>query len=209
MKFLSWHKNRLLDMLRLPIQVRRIIMIEVFHKLINIEIIIWLFPIMFMFHALEEIITIESFITKYRKQIPDSFFAKLILTIKKRLGEKSAKLAISMAWILLLISFITVMNASLLPIGPNFLVFLAIFNLFFLQAFSHVGQTIIFRDYTPGVITALFIVIPYSFLTYYRLFELGFIDKQLLFKSIPLSVLMIPIFLIGNLLGQKLIRFSV
>lgn len=184
-------------------------MIEVFHKLINIEIIIWLFPIMFMFHALEEIITIESFITKYRKQIPDSFFAKLILTIKKRLGEKSAKLAISMAWILLLISFITVMNASLLPIGPNFLVFLAIFNLFFLQAFSHVGQTIIFRDYTPGVITALFIVIPYSFLTYYRLFELGFIDKQLLFKSIPLSVLMIPIFLIGNLLGQKLIRFSV
>ncbi|MCH6266216.1 HXXEE domain-containing protein [Neobacillus citreus] len=67
-------------------------MIEVFHKLINIEIIIWLFPIMFMFHALEEIITIESFITKYKKQIPDSFFAKLILTIKKRLGEKSAKL---------------------------------------------------------------------------------------------------------------------
>ncbi|MFC4798308.1 MULTISPECIES: HXXEE domain-containing protein [Neobacillus] len=92
---------------------------------------------------------------------------------------------------------------------PNFLVFLTIFNLFFLQAFSHVGQTIIFRDYTPGVITALFIVIPYSFLTYYRLFELGFIDKQLLFKSIPLTVLMIPIFLIGNLLGQKLNRYSV
>ncbi|WP_372447567.1 HXXEE domain-containing protein [Neobacillus rhizophilus] len=44
-------------------------MIETFHELINIENIIWLFPVMFMFHALEEIITIESFITKYKKQI--------------------------------------------------------------------------------------------------------------------------------------------
>lgn len=63
-----------------------------------------------------------------------------------------------------------------------------------------------FMFHTPGVITAIFIVIPYSILSYYRLFELGFIDSHLLFKSIPLSIFMAPIFLIGNLLGRKLIR---
>lgn len=52
-------------------------MIEAFHEIINIGILIWLFPVMFMFHALEEIITIESFIRKYKKQLPKSFFSML------------------------------------------------------------------------------------------------------------------------------------
>ena len=98
------------------------------------------------------------------------------------------------------------MTAHFFLIGGNFILFTATLNVFFLQAFSHVGQTLIFRGYTPGVITALFIVIPYSLLTYYRLFELGLIDGYLLFESIPISILMVPIFLIGNLLGRRLIR---
>lgn len=176
------------------------------HELFFIETIIWMFPVIFMFHGLEEIITIESFITKYKNKIRETFLVKLTLTIKKKLGAKSAQLSISIAWILLFISIITFMTASLLPIGANFLLFTAALNLFFLQAFSHIGQTIIFRSFTPGVITALFIVIPYSFLTYYHLFEWGFIDGHLLFKSIPISILLVPIFLFGNLFGRKLVR---
>ncbi|WP_438824641.1 HXXEE domain-containing protein [Bacillus sp. JJ1521] len=65
------------------------------------------------------------------------------------MGAKSAQLSISIAWILLFISLITFMTASLLPFGANFLLFTAALNLFFLQAFSHIGQTIIFRSYTP------------------------------------------------------------
>ena len=130
------------------------------------------------------------------------------ITNSRLLGTKSVQSSISIKWILLLISFITFMTVCLLPIGENFLLFTATLNVFFIQSFSHIDQTIIFRSYIPGIITALFIVIPYSFLTYYRLFELDFIDGHLLFKSIPLSILMVPIFLIliGNLLGRKLIR---
>ncbi|MFO1445428.1 HXXEE domain-containing protein [Bacillus sp. Bva_UNVM-123] len=181
-------------------------MLETVYELFYIETIIWLFPVTFMFHGLEEIITIESFITKYKNKVRETFLVKLTLTIKKKLGAKSVQLSISMAWILLFISFIAFMTVCLLPIGANFLLFTAALNVFFIQSFSHIGQTIIFRSYTPGVITALFIVIPYSILTYNRLFELGFIDSHLLFKSIPLSIFMAPIFLIGNLLGRKLIR---
>ncbi|WP_354669964.1 HXXEE domain-containing protein [Paenibacillus sp. BSR1-1] len=150
--------------------------------------------------------TVESFITKYKNKVPETFLAKFTISIKKIKGAKSFQLSISMAWILLFISLITFMTVCQLPNGANFLLFTATLNVFFIQSFSHIGQTIIFRSYTPGVITALFIVIPYSFLSYYRLFELGLIDGHLLFKSIPLSILMVPIFLIGNLLGRKLLR---
>jgi hypothetical protein len=181
-------------------------LIETYHDLMKFEIIIWLFPIIFMFHGLEEIITIESFIIRYKKMVPEHFLAKLTLMIKKRFGYKSAQLAVSMGWILIFISLITFMSTFLLPINKTILLFTAIFNVFFLQAFSHIGQSIIFRGYSPGIITALLLVIPYSFLTYCRLFELGFIDWQIIFRSIPLSILMVPILLIGNFLGQKFIR---
>ncbi|MGE7766814.1 HXXEE domain-containing protein [Peribacillus sp. NPDC096540] len=181
-------------------------MLEVLHEFFYIETIIWLFPVIFMFHDLEEIITVESFMTKYKNRVPKAFLARLALIVKKKLGTKSAQLSITAAWILLIISFITFMTAYLLTIEGNLILFTATLNIFFLQAFSHIGQTIIFRGYTPGVITALFIVIPYSLLTYYRLFELGLIDGHLIFESIPFSILMVPIFLMGNLLGRRLIR---
>ncbi|OIK15945.1 hypothetical protein BIV60_07040 [Bacillus sp. MUM 116] len=179
---------------------------EILYQPFKIATIIWLFPIIFMFHGLEEIITNEGFMTKYKNKVPKTFLVNITLTMKKKLGAKSVQLSISIAWILIFISVITIMTACLLPIAANFLLFIAIFNVFFLQAFSHIGQTVIFQGYTPGVITALFIVIPYSLLTYYRLFELGFIDGHLLFKSIPLTILMVPILLMGNILGRKLSR---
>ncbi|MBS4176507.1 HXXEE domain-containing protein [Lederbergia citrea] len=181
-------------------------MLEASHGFFYIETVIWLFPIIFMFHDLEEIITVENFMTKYKNRVPKTVLERLALTIKKKLGMKSAQLSITAVWILLIISFITFMTAYHLPIGGNFLLFTAVLNVFFLQTFSHIGQTVIFRGYTPGVITALVIVIPYSLLTYYWLFELNLIDGQLIFESIPFSILMVPIFLIGNLLGSRLIR---
>ncbi|MFF2449096.1 HXXEE domain-containing protein [Neobacillus sp. NPDC058068] len=181
-------------------------MLEVLHKFFYIETVIWLFPVIFMFHDLEEIITVEYFMTKYKNRVPKTFLARLTLIVKKKLGTKSAQLSINAVWILLIISFITFMTAYHLPNEGNVLLFTATLNVFFLQAFSHIGQTVIFKGYTPGIITALFIVIPYSLLTYYCLFELGHIDRQLIVESIPISILMVPIFLIGNLLGRRLIR---
>ncbi|MBI0577281.1 HXXEE domain-containing protein [Neobacillus cucumis] len=168
-----------------------------------IEAVIWLFPIIFMFHVLEEIITVDSFMAKFKNKVPRSFLAKLALNVKKMLGANSSQFSIAVTWILLIITFITFKTAFHIPMGDNFLLFIAALNIFFLQAFSHIGQTFILRVYTPGVITAFVIVIPYSLLTYSCLFELGLIDGHLLFKSIPFSMVMVPIFLIGNLLGRR------
>ncbi|EKN65621.1 hypothetical protein BABA_19351 [Neobacillus bataviensis LMG 21833] len=67
------------------------------HEPLYLEIIIWLFPITFMFHALEEIITIENFLRKHKHNVPPTFLGKMTLTIKKKLGATSPQLSISMA----------------------------------------------------------------------------------------------------------------
>lgn len=176
------------------------------HQFLDIKTLIWLFPIIFIFHDLEEIITIESSMAANRDNLPKTNFVKQTLRMREKLGSTAAQLAVSATWILLFISFTALMTAHFSSNGGGFLLFTAILNLFVLQAFMHIVQTIMFRSYTPGIITSLFLLIPYCFLTYYFLAEDGQMNWHLLFTSLPISMIMILIFLVGNLLGRYFIR---
>ncbi|WP_053362458.1 HXXEE domain-containing protein [Bacillus sp. FJAT-27251] len=180
-------------------------MLEALHQFLDLKTLVWLFPIVFIFHDLEEIITIESSMAA-KDNYPKTNFVKRTLRAREKLGSTAAQLAISAAWILLIISFTTVMTAHFSPNGGSFLFFTAILNLFVLQAFMHIVQTIMFKAYTPGIITSLFLLIPYCFITYSFLIDYGLIDRHLTFTSLPVSLIMILVFLVGNLLGRYFIR---
>lgn len=182
-------------------------MLEAFHHFFDLKTIICLFPIIFIFHDLEEIITIESSMTASKKNnYKKKPFIVLTIRMREKLGSTAAQLAVSATWILLIISFTTLMTAHFLLNGGGLLLFVAILNLFILQVFMHIVQSIFFRGYTPGIITALFLLIPYCLLTYYSLLECSLIDWHLIWVSLPVSLIMIPIFLVGNLLGRHFIR---
>lgn len=176
------------------------------HQFLDLKTLIWLFPIIFIFHDLEEIITIESSMAANRDNYPKTNFVKLTLRMREKLGSTAAQLAVSATWILLIISFTALMTAHFSSNGGGFLLFTAILNLFVLQAFMHIFQTLMFRGYTPGIITSLFLLIPYCLLTYYFLAEYGQMNWHLIFTSLPISMIMILIFLVGNLLGRYFIR---
>lgn len=181
-------------------------MLETLLQFFDLHTIIWLFPIIFIFHDLEEIITIESSMSRYKYSSQNPPFVELTLKMRRKLGSTAAQLSVSATWILLIISFTTLMTAHLSLNGEGFLLYTAILNLFILQATMHIVQSIFFKGYTPGIITALFLLIPYCLIAYYSLFARGLIDWHFIFASIPVSLLMIPIFLVGNLLGRYFIR---
>lgn len=181
-------------------------MLETFRQFFDLHTIIWLFPIIFIFHDLEEIIAIESSMKSSKNGFQKSSFVQLILNMREKLGSTAAQLSVSATWILLIISFTTVVTANFSLNGGSFLLYTAILNLFILQAIMHIVQSVFFKGYTPGIITALFLLIPYSLIAYDSLLESGLIDGHLLFASLPISLLMIPIFLVGNLLGRYFIH---
>ena len=137
---------------------------------------------------------------------PKTNFVKLALKMREKTGSSAAQLAVSATWILLFISFIALMTAHFSSNGGGFLLFTAILNLFVLQAFIHIVQTIMFRGYTPGILTSLFLLIPYCLLTYYSLAEYGQMDLSSIVTSLPVSLIFILVFLVGNLLGRYFIR---
>ena len=181
-------------------------MLEVLHQFFDLNTLIWLFPIIFIFHDLEEIITIESSMAAMKNNYPKTNFVELTVRMREKLGSTAAQLAISAAWILLIISFTAVMTAHFSTNGGSFLLFTAILNLFVFQAFMHIVQTIMFRGYTPGIITSLFLLIPYCLVTYDSLVKNGQVDWHLILTSLPVSLIMILVFLVGNLLGRYFIR---
>ena len=181
-------------------------MLSEIHQFLDLKTLIWLFPIVFIFHDLEEIITIESSMAANKNKYPKTNFVEMTLRMRKKLGSTAAELAVSAAWILLFISFTAVTTAHFSSDGGGFLLFTAILNLFVLQATMHIVQSIMFRGYTPGIITSLFLLIPYCLITYYSLVQYGKMDLHFLFISLPVSLIMILVFLVGNLLGRYFIR---
>lgn len=181
-------------------------MLGTLHQFFDLKTLIWLLPIIFIFHDLEEIITIESSMTANKNNHPKTNFVKQALRARQKLGSTAAQLAVSATWILLFISFIAFMTAHFSSNPGGFLLFTAVLNLFVLQAFMHIVQTIMFRGYTPGIITSLVLLIPYCLLTYNNLAKYGQIDWHLIFTSLPVSLMFVLIFLVGNLLGRYFIR---
>lgn len=132
---------------------------------IHIISVFWLFPILFMFHDFEEILTVE----KWTKENKEQVLAALPQSIRKYFYSSFKMTTLQFAqdvfWVYLSITAAAII-AVIFSFYYIFLVFLAIF---FAHAFTHIGQAFILKKYTPGVITSILLVLPYSLYAYYRL----------------------------------------
>jgi len=71
----------------------------------------------------------------------------------------------------------------------------------------HVGQSVILKSYTPGVITSLLVLIPGGILIYKFLLQWDFVNMTQILISIPTGTVLIFPILFGSLfISKKLIR---
>ncbi|EIJ82021.1 hypothetical protein PB1_03750 [Bacillus methanolicus PB1] len=140
-------------------------LLEWLNAKIHIISVFWLFPILFMFHDFEEILTVE----KWTKQNKEQVLAVLPQSVRKYFYSSFKMTTLQFAqdvfWVFLSITAGTIL-AVIFSFYYIFLVFLAIF---FAHVFTHIGQAIYLKKYTPGVITSILLVLPYSLYAYYRL----------------------------------------
>lgn len=117
----------------------------------NIQAIIWLFPIIFIFHDFEEIIFMQSWIRKNRNYICERF---------PNLSEKflphfdnitTSSFAFGVAEEFILISIITIMSYMM----NSHRLWLGLFIAFTIHLLMHCLQTLIFRKYVPAIATSI------------------------------------------------------
>ena len=139
--------------------------------MIDFKTIVWLLPIVFMFHDFEEIIFFKNWITKNKKTLSEKFpkLSKRFLVHFENLSVQAFSIAVAEEFILL--SIVTVLSV----IFDSYLLWLGIFMGFFIHLLVHLIQWIVFRKYIPAIYTSIISLI-------YCIFSLNFILKNNLFE---------------------------
>lgn len=125
--------------------------------------LLWLVPILFTLHNVEE----APFMEGWSKRIP----LKIHPTVSTR------QFAIAVLFLTLGGFLVTYFGVEYLANQAGYLSVLEIQAILFFNAFiPHIASTIRFRMYSPGVITAVLVTLPFSFYLFRRAFHENILD---------------------------------
>ena len=149
--------------------------------------LIWLFPIVFMLHDFEELVRFRRWMDRYgptvRPRLPTFIRANFDHIQSRTTAEYAVPIALE---------FILFSAASLLAVETKWF---ALFNLcaigVFAHAFFHLGSALWLQQLTPGAVTALLLVLPYSAALFTRLIAEGLLDPRWVLFGTPL---ILPVF---------------
>ena len=155
--------------------------------------LILFFPLIFLIHDLEEIITIEQ------TQLP----IRLPFTI----SALEFTIAFVFLWMIVAVGCLFAANKKkFLWIKPIPFFSFLVAGVFLANGIGHVLQAIVFQKYVPGVITAVLLLIPYCILAVKKLY----IKKVLTMKHIAVYLLLgfivqTPAALLALLVGKSVV----
>src|SRR3954469_14205854 len=133
--------------------------------------LLWLLPLALVIHDCEELATIPAWLAAHGASVSGLLprtlglsEASLILTMDR------PQLMLAMGAILLLLTGVTA-AASFSRSMAALYIYGLVLGGFFLHGFGHLAQGILLRGYTPGLVTAALVVIPFSLFVYRALWR--------------------------------------
>ncbi|WP_422657518.1 HXXEE domain-containing protein [Paenibacillus sp. EC2-1] len=166
------------------------------------QTLVWLFIVVFVLHDLEEIIWVEAWIKKNKSHVIHAVPKRFKKPLNKMFNITSGQFAFAV-----LLEFIVFIPFTYIAAEhEKFFVFLSINSLFLLHVFTHLGQSLYLKMYTPGVISAVICVLPYTLYMFYRVLSEELVSWSEVLLSIPVGLLVVPIVLLGHELGRKLVK---
>ncbi len=166
--------------------------------IIDVNILIWLFPFAFMLHDFEELILFEPWLKKNESIIIGRVKNKVPAFFEKQFNSVLGKTTPQFAFPICLIFILTFISSLLAAGFGKYAFFLLASSLFFLHGFLHVGQAILLQRYIPALITSVLIVIPYGLVLFWRLIVTGIVTFPELVVYFLVSIGLGVPFIIGT-----------
>ena len=155
-------------------------------RLMHITGWIWAGPVVFLLHDAEEILTVESWYRAHRADLPAQVQPFATVTT----GQFA--LAVALLFVGLLAAAIHAVRQA--RRGRASVPFLLVAGALTANGLTHLAQAAYFRGYTPGVVTALLLVLPYGYLLGTRLLAVGLATRRALVTAVATgAVAQIPI----------------
>lgn len=152
----------------------------------NIQVIIWLFPILFIFHDLEEIIFMQVWISKNKRYLGDRF-----PTLSKKLlphfdNITTSSFAFGVAEEFILISIITVISYVM----NWYSLWIGLFITFTLHLLVHCFQALIVRKYVPAIVTSV-ICLPICIYIIKQIIQVTTLNTIILYSILGFIIMVI------------------
>jgi hypothetical protein len=145
------------------------------------EILIWLFPIVFMIHEFEEIIFMRWWVKKNKEQILKKYpkLGKQVLGQFDIVSTEAFSLIVAEEF--LIVSFIVIFSAF----TNNYDLYIGLILAFSIHLLTHLIQSIVLKRYTPAIITTLItgIFCAYAFVNMMNSELLSF-NRTLIFTAV-------------------------
>jgi hypothetical protein len=116
---------------------------------------VWAAPVVFAVHDGEELVTMVPWLRAHRAMLP--------AVMQPLAGVTRTQLALAMAVLFLGLLAAATHGAHQVRRGLRPTIFLLLAGALVGNGLTHLGQALVFRGYTPGLITALLIVLPYGY----------------------------------------------
>ncbi|WP_178024672.1 HXXEE domain-containing protein [uncultured Paenibacillus sp.] len=169
---------------------------------ISVTSLVWLFLVAFVIHDMEEIIWVGPWAKRNRHKVAVAVPPRMKRSLMQMLNITSGQFAVAV-----LLEFIVFVPFTLMAAEQGrFFIFLSFNTLFFLHVFTHAAQSLYLKMYTPGVVTAVLIVLPYSLLLFYRVLSEKLVTWGEILLSIPVGLLVVPLVLVGHELGKRWVK---
>lgn len=157
----------------------------------DIKIMVWLFPILFIFHDFEEIIFMQSWVSKNRGYLCERF-----PTLSKRLlphfdNITTSSFAFGVAEEFILISIVAVVSY----VTNWYILWVGLFIAFTLHLVIHCLQTLIVRKYVPAIITSI-ICLPICIYIIKHVVKSFQLDTVILYSILAFIVMVVNLVLI-------------
>jgi hypothetical protein len=162
----------------------------------DIQILIWSFPILFIFHDFEEIIFIQAWIGKNKY-----FLTRRFPSLSKRLLPHfeyitTSSFALGVAEEFILISMVTYVSY----ITNRYNLWIGLFIAFTIHLLIHCFQALIIRKYIPAVVTSV-ICIPFCIYITKQIVELYSLNIIILYSLFGLIILIVNLVIIHRVMG--------
>ncbi len=156
------------------------------------HLLVTAFPVIFLLHDLEEIFTIENFLSNHTDQIPFK-----VTTLE-------FTLAFLLLWIFTFIGCKSVLkNRTFLWMRPLTFFTLLVPGILFANGIGHILQFFFFQEYVPGLITTICILFPYCFLSIRFLIREKYLSKFKLMVFFLIGFGLQTIFAFGAIIAAK------
>jgi len=123
----------------------------------------------FLIHDAEEILTVAPWLREHRAELPS--------VVQPFLGITTTEFALAVALLFLGFFAAAAHGAHRARQGRMSIPFLLVAGAFAANGITHLGQAALLRGYTPGVVTALLVVLPYGVLLGEQLRRSGLVTR--------------------------------